>query len=311
MATQKSLKIPKTFQCVICNLVTSSSKDFNRHLSTRKHTNRYLATIGNQTAPEKIPNEIYQCGKCNKQYCDKSGLWRHNKKCQVNVINTTEQSNNVVFDKELVMLLIKENSELKTMMLEEHKSTQQMMINTQNQLMEVLKIGTCNITNNTINKTFNLQLFLNETCKDAMNIMEFVENIEIQLTDFLKVGEKGYVEGISQIITTSLKALDITKRPIHCTDKKRDVLYIKDDDKWEKDENKMKIRKAIKKISNKNLGLLSQYKNCLHNEMEDSEQYDTLLIETLGGTGENEEEKQDNIIKNISKHVGIEKEMLS
>ena len=308
MATKKSLKIPKTFQCIICNLITCSSKDFTRHLSTRKHTNRYLATIGNQSATQKIPNEIYQCGKCNKIYCDKSGLWRHNKTCQVDV---HEQGNNVVFDKELVMLLIKENSELKTMMLEEHKSTQQMMMNTQNQIMEVLKNGTHHTTNNTINKTFNLQLFLNETCKDAMNIMEFVDNIEIQLTDFLKVGEKGYVEGISQIITTSLKALDITKRPIHCTDKKRDILYIKDDDKWGKDENKMKIRKVIKKISNKNLGLLSQYKNCLPNDLEDSDQYDTLLIETLGGTGENEEEKEDNIIKNISKHVVIEKEMLS
>jgi hypothetical protein len=248
---------------------------------------------GNDFEVKKL-KKTYFC-ECGKKYTTTSGLWKHQLKCEHNCEKNNSPSEKLCeniqgsSDKELIMLLVKQNSEL----------------------LEVIKNGTHHTTNNTINKTFNLQLFLNETCKDAMNIMEFVENIEIQLTDFLKVGEKGYVEGISQIITTSLKALDITKRPIHCTDKKRDILYIKDDDKWEKDENKMKIRKAIKKISNKNLGLLSQYKNCLPNDLEDSEQYDTLLIETLGGTGENEEEKQDNIIKNISKHVVIEKEMLS
>jgi len=178
-------------------------------------------------------------------------------------------------------------------------------------LLEVIKNGTHNTTNNnnSFNKTFNLQIFLNETCKNAMNINEFIETIKIQLHDLIKVGEIGYVDGISNIITSNLKALDVTQRPIHCTDKKREVLYVKEEDKWEKEEEeKPKIRKLIKSISNKNIKLISQFKekypDCKESNSKYSEQYNNLLIESMGGC-ENTIEKEDNIIKNISKNITI------
>jgi hypothetical protein len=185
------------------------------------------------------------------------------------------------------------------------------------ELLEIVKNGT-NITNNTNtncmnnNKTFNLHFFLNETCKHAMNITDFVETIKLQLTDLEKVGDVGYVEGISNIITTNLKALDVTQRPVHCTDKKRETIYIKDEDKWEKeDENKTKLRKAIKKVANKNIRLLPQFREKYPDyddaESTVSDKYSKMVIEAMGGSGNNDIEKEDKIIHNISKCTIIEK----
>jgi len=146
-----------------------------------------------------------------------------------------------------------------------------------------------------------------------MNIMDFVESIKLQLTDLEKVGHIGYVEGISNIINTNLKALDVTQRPIHCTDKKRETLYIKDEDKWEKEnEEKNKIRKAIKKVANKNIRLLSKFKevhpDCDKSASKFSDQYNKIIVESMGGSGDNDVEKEDKIIQNISKNVTIIKE---
>ena len=196
-------------------------------------------------------------------------------------------------DKDLIMMLVKQNSEL----------------------LEVIKNGTHNTnSNNTItnNKTFNLQFFLNETCKDAMNIMDFVDSIKLQLTDLENVGKLGYVEGISNIITSNLKALDVTQRPIHCADQKREVLYIKDENKWEKeDEEKKKLRKVIRRVAFKNQRLLPEFKkehpDCGKYNSKFSDQYNKLVIEALGGKGDNDLEKEDKIIKNIAKKITIEK----
>jgi hypothetical protein len=145
-----------------------------------------------------------------------------------------------------------------------------------------------------------------------MNIMDFVESIKLQLTDLEKVGEIGYVEGISNIITTNLKALDVTQRPIHCTDKKRETLYIKDEDKWEKEnEEKNKIKKVIKKVANKNIMLLQKFKevhpDCGKSASKYSDQYNKIIIESMGGSGDNDSEKEDKIIKNISTATTIDK----
>jgi hypothetical protein len=145
-----------------------------------------------------------------------------------------------------------------------------------------------------------------------MNIMDFVDSIKLQLTDLEKVGEIGYVEGISDIITTNLKALDVTKRPIHCTDKKREILYIKDEDKWEKEnEERKKIRKAIKKVASKNIQLLTQFKevhpDCGKSASKFSDQYNKIIIESMGGSGGADTNKEDKIIKNISSVTVIDK----
>ena len=168
-----------------------------------------------------------------------------------------------------------------------------------------------NSNNNSNNKTFNLNLFLNETCKDAMNIMDFVDSIKLQLSDLENVGKLGYIEGISDIITTNLQALDVTQRPVHCTDKKREVLYVKDENKWEKDEERNKLRNVIKKVASKNQRILSQFKekhpDCNTSTSKFSDQYNKIIIEAMGGYGENDLEKEDKIIKNIAKNVIIDK----
>jgi hypothetical protein len=217
-----------------------------------------------------------------------------------------------VLDKELVMLLIKENSELKNMMIEEHKTTQQMML-------EVIKTGSHNTTNNNTNntnshnKTFNLQFFLNETCKNAMNIMDFVDSLKLQLNDLERMGEVGFVNGMSNIIIKNLQSMDVTERPVHCTDQKREVMYVKDDGKWDKEEeSKPKLRKAIKHIAHKNAKLISEFKakypDYRTSASKISTQYNTMVIEAMGGIGCVDSVNENKIIKRISKEILVDKE---
>ena len=234
----------------------------------------------------------HTCDYCEKEYNDRAGLWRHRKKCKDIICEIKKPDDSA--DKDLIMMLVKQNSEL----------------------LEVIKNGTHNTTNshNTItNKTFNLQFFLNETCKDAMNIMDFVDSIKLQLTDLENVGKLGYVEGISNIITSNLKALDVSQRPIHCADQKREVLYIKDENKWEKeDETKKKLKKAINRVVSKNQRLLPQFKeahpDCITASSIYSDKYNKLIMEAMGGRGDNDAEKEAKIIKNITTVTTINKE---
>ena len=307
MMTEKTPKNPKIYNCELCNLITCSSKDYKTHLATRKHQ----MMTNNDNFILKSPT-TYSCD-CGKTYKYRQGLSLHKKKCQP----ITDTSNNFVIDKELVMTIlkqnadiIKENSELKNLILEEHKSTQQMM-------MEVIKTGTHNIntTNNTNshNKTFNLQFFLNETCKNAMNIMDFVDSLKLQLNDLERMGEIGFVNGMSNIIIKNLKDMDVTERPVHCTDQKREIMYIKDDGKWDKeDEAKPKLRKAIKHIAHKNAKLIGEFKtkhpDYCKSASNISTQYNTMVIEAMGGIGSNDLSNENKIIKRISKEIMVEKE---
>jgi hypothetical protein len=285
MASPKTQKNSKIFNCELCDFNTSNKNDYNRHIATQKHRSNILATDCNK----ENSNIHFMCEICDKEYKNRTGLWRHKKKCQEIKINVQQNMENS--DKDLIMMLVKQNSEL----------------------LEVIKNGTHNTTiSNNNNKTFNLNLFLNETCKDAMNITDFVDSIKLQLSDLEKVGDVGYIEGISDIITTNLKALDITQRPIHCTDKKREVLYVKDEDKWEKeDEEKKKIRKAINKVADKNSRLLLKFRevhpDCNKSNSKYSDQYNKIIVEAFGGQGNNVLDKEDKIIKNISTVTTIEK----
>lgn len=290
MATKKTTKNEKDYSCKFCYFNTCKKTDYNRHISTQKHTINVLATNSNEITTK------YDCENCYKKFSDRSGLWRHKKICNEN--NGSVEDNNYN-NKDLIMMLLTQNAQL----IEQNA--------------ELVKNGTHNTTHNTTNnnshnKTFNLQFFLNETCKDAMNITDFVETIKIQLKDLIKVGEIGYVEGISNIITTNLQALDITQRPIHCIDKKREVLYVKDDNTWEKEnDEKTKVRKLIKSIANKNIKVLPEFKekypDCKESDSKYSEQYNKLIIESMGGPGNNDDEKESKIIKNISNLVVVDK----
>jgi hypothetical protein len=196
---------------------------------------------------------------------------------------------------------MKENSEMKNMMFEVMKNG---IVNTNTNHSH-------NTTTNSHNKAFNLNFFLNETCKDAMNIGEFVDSLKLQLSDLEKVGEAGYIEGISSIIVKNLKELDVTKRPVHCTDKKRETVYIKDEDKWEKDEDKSKMHKLIKKVASKNIKMFDTYReahpDCKQYHSKFSDQYHKIIYESMGGKGDNDFEKHEKIIKNVLKEVVVDK----
>jgi hypothetical protein len=265
---------------------------------------------GNAIMP-KLCSDKFTCQKCDKEFKTYAGLWKHNKKCSdVKHIETiTEIAKNISDKDELIMFLIKENSEFKHIIIDQ----QNKMFEQQNMMLKVLENGTTanshNVTNCN-NKAFNLQFFLNETCKDAMNINDFVDSIKLQLTDLEKFGDVGYVEGITNIITTNLRALDVTQRPVHCTDKKRETMYIKDENQWEKeDDNKTKLKKAIKHIADKNIRLLPQfrekYPSYKDSSSKVSDKYDKMVIEAMVC----DDNKDDKIIRNISNITTIEKLM--
>jgi hypothetical protein len=294
-------KKPLIFLCKDCDFSSCNKKDYNRHIQTKKH----IFNVSQCFSIEKTQKNPYECN-CGKIYKDNSGLWRHKKKCTSEKkeeldSDDNSQSNEIQELKEFMKYLMKENSEMKNMM------------------MEVIKTGTHNTINthtNSHNKTFNLQFFLNETCKDAMNIMDFVDSVKLQLSDLENVGKLGYVDGISNIIVKNLKALDVEKRPVHCTDSKREILYIKDEDKWEKEnEENNKIKKVIKKIAYKNQRLLPEFKkehpDCGNYHSKYSDQYNKIVVESLGGSGDNDDEKEDKIIKNLAKQVLIDKDKYS
>jgi len=303
MSTHLSLKIPLKYACEACDYSTCNKKDYNKHLLTDKHKKLDMSTDFNNKSQE-IPNlSVCECGKA---YKERSGLWRHKKKCTLQSFSDSDEEikkpvadANEPTDKDLIMLLIKENSELKNMM------------------MKVLENGTMQNSHNTTNtnshnKAFNLQFFLNETCKDAMNITDFVESIKLQLSDLERVGELGYVEGISNIIVKNLKDLDVTQRPVHCTDQKRETMYVKDEDKWEKDEEQKKMHKMVRKVADKNARMLPKFKeahpDCLKSSSRFSDQYNKIIMEAMGGRGDDDFEKEEKIIKRVSKEVIVEKD---
>jgi hypothetical protein len=261
-----------------------------KHLGTHKHKNKENDSKMIVNDSENSPKVAHFSCNCGKIYKYDTGFYRHKKVCQEIGNNSKD-----ITDKELIVMLINQNKEL----------------------MDIVKNGTNNSINNSNNinsnnKTFNLQVFLNETCKNAMNISDFVNSIQLQLSDLENVGKVGYIEGISNIIIKNLKALDVEKRPVHCTDQKREVIYVKEDNIWEKeDETNKQLRKAIKLMAHKNICMLKafreKYPDFDDGDSRRSNQYNKIVIEAMGGKGDNEYEKDTKIIKKIAKVVGIEK----
>ena len=242
----------------------------------------------------------YKCDSCNKNYKHLTSLCRHKSRCRnVNDINDNSSG--------LVVELIKQSKELQNLLVEQNKQIIELSKN---------KSITNNITTNntnTINQQFNLQVFLNETCKDAMNLTDFVNSLQLQIEDFEATGKLGYIEGISRIIINGLKRVDTTKRPIHCTDVKRETLYIKQDNAWEKEEpDKTKLKRAVNQVARMNLSQLPKWqKENPESEILDTkqnEEYVRYSMAALGGQCEEEEERFVNkIMKNVIKEVVIDK----
>jgi len=301
---KKSQEIPKKYSCEICDYNTSNIKDYNKHLHTNKHLNRTNLNEFEQNFLEN-PKE-YKCKICDKCYKARNSLWYHEQKCNTENITKDEPS-----DKQLILQILKQNSEL----IKENSELRKEQTDIKELILEIVKNGTHNITNNnntttthtnSHNKAFNLNFFLNETCKNAMNITEFVDSIKLQLSDLMEVGEIGYVEGMSKIIVKNLNNLDETIRPIHCTDKKRETMYVKDQGEWSKeDDNKTKLKKAINNVAIKNIKLLPQfrakYPEYNNSSSKISDVHDKLVIEVM----ETDDDKKDKIITNISKATTI------
>jgi len=298
--SQKIAKNRKIYECKNCEYFTHNKTDYNKHCMTIKHKNAILATKINLLATEKSQKsqksqeKSYICN-CGKNYKDKSGLWRHHKQCQY--INK-DDTNNII-----------------------HYNTEQLKLFTEvvkNTVIEVMKHGPT--TNNTINnisnnKTFNLNLYLNETCKDAINIQDFVKSIKVTLEDLEYTGRQGYVEGISNIIKHNLQSINVHQRPIHCTDEKREVLYIKNEGEWIKEtDNKPILTNIIKTIANENIKQISnwtkEYPNCRDADSKKNNLYLKIVSNAMSGGSKDECEKNYNkIIKNIVKETIIDKDI--
>jgi hypothetical protein len=312
-------KLCPKFYCSKCDYGTSKRSSYNNHIVSAKHIKPHIGDafgdIGDTNSAKIMPsNKTFVCDGCNKSYLSRNGLWKHNKLCKIDSNVDTEENiiigDNKISEKDLIMLIVKQNTEL----IKENNEFKNMM-------MEVIKNGTnSNSHNNTIsnnnshNKAFNLQFFLNETCKDAMNITDFVESIKLQLSDLENVAEVGYVEGISDIIVKNLKKLDVTQRPVHCTDKKRETMYVKDEDTWEKDEENKQMHKVVKKVTDKNARLILKYKeahpDCMTYHSRFNDKYNKIIVESMGGSGDNMFEKEEKIIQRVSKNVTVDKETL-
>jgi hypothetical protein len=288
----------KNYYCMKCDYTCCKKYNWEKHLTTAKHLDETEGDILVAKSGEKWHKDIFTCEFCNKEYQHRQNLWRHQKKCS----KKDEPS-----DKQLILQILKQNSEL----IKENSELRKEQTDIKELILEIVKNGTHNTTTTTThtnshNKAFNLNFFLNETCKNAMNITDFVDSIKLQLSDLMEVGEMGYVEGMSKIIVKNLNNLDETVRPIHCTDKKRETMYVKDQGEWSKeDDNKTRLKKAINKIADKNIRLLPQfrekypeYKNA---SAKISDVHDKLVIEVM----ETDDNKKEKIIKNISKATTI------
>jgi len=291
------------YYCKFCDYKCVLKQHIKQHFLSKRHKTIVFNSVENSV--NTLSKTIFICD-CGKQYKERTGLWKHKTKSNcVKPINNQGEFQNTPAQQikyttdNLISILIHQCKELR----DENK-----------ELLGIIKTGTHSVINNTNshNKAFNLNFFLNETCKDAMNIMDFVDSIKLQLSDLERVGELGYIEGISNIIVKNLKELDVTQRPVHCTDQKRETMYIKDENKWEKDEERLKLHKVIRRVTCKNQNLIPKFKeihpDCGKYHSKFSDQYNKIVVESMGGSGDNDFEKEEKIIKNISKQVFIDKE---
>ena len=294
------------YTCKICNFKCSKNSNYIKHISTDKHERL--------TNPNTKMPKTYSCG-CGKQYKHMSSLCKHKTKCNNYQTQTEEEestfqplSTETTLDTKMVVELLKDNQELRSLLIEQNKT-----------MMELAK-NAGNITNNTTNNTtnnnkFNLNVFLNETCKDAITMNEFINSIEVTMEDFIRTGEIGFVDGISTVMVERIKGMDMHIRPMHCTDLKRETMYIKNDNSWEKgDTDKTLLRRAVKNVANKNYRQLKSWFDSSQPEVDqigtdEYENYFQYYKAALGGYGKEEDRKfEDKIIKNVLKEVVVDKQ---
>ncbi len=266
-----SVKNNHKYDCEKCNYSTCNLRDWGKHIKTKKHINNGI-------------EKTYECNKCNKQFASYKTHWSHKQKCIY--INQQPNYSNVI------ETLIRENQDLKATFVNEMRNlVSEQTAETNRILLEITKTNKTVINNNTTNNNnqrFNINVFLNEKCKDAINFSDFVKNIQISYQDLENNAQLGFVDGISKIFLDNLKQLDITERPIHCTDVKRETMYIKDENTWTKQADDEKLQKAIQTVSYRSMGKLAEwkkenpdYKDC---NSEFSQRCVDIQLQTLAGS---------------------------
>ena len=303
MDIKKTPKNAELFICEKCDFKCSKQSDWTRHILRPKHLRIQNGT--KKTPENAIP---YLCSQCGKKYKYSAGLWKHTKNgCNVIMEDTPNIIITSLIDENKE--LINDNKDFKNLILDLMKNNEQL----QKQMLEVCKNGnnTINSNNNSHNKTFNLQFFLNEQCKDAMNIKDFIDSFQLQFADLERVGELGYVDGISDIIIKKLNEMDVYKRPIHCSDTKRDIMYVHTENVWEKETNSHdRLRSLIRQVTHKNIKLIplwaATHPQARDNQHPLNETYLGMVGQAMGGRGDLEE-SENKIIKRIAKTVYIDK----
>lgn len=303
------------FVCEPCDFKCCKKGDYNRHLLTRKHNNVDISL----TNIDNFTSKKHHTCLCGKIYYHRQSLSLHKKKCNklIKMDETVEHKDELSNSNETMEILaifkeqLNENKALRQMIIDQNKQLQE--TNSKLILMSKENGNIIHNNNNCNNKTFNLQVYLNETCKDAINLTDFVDSIKVQIKDLERVGEKGYTEGISDIFINNLQQLNSHSRPIHCSDSKRETLYIKDDNQWKKeDEEKTTLTKAIKQVANKNIKQITEWQK-LHPEYNDpdskqNDKYMKIVLNSMSGSTKEEANKNyEKIIKNVIKETLIEK----
>ena len=317
MLTKKVSESINDFVCEKCNYVTGVKSNYKKHCMTARHINHTNLT-------EKVSDDIIselRCITCNKIYKSRMGLWQHSKKCSPDD-NKNIIVENPTIDTSLFIKLIQQNETLQNLLVQQatefaQKQSEQAAEYSQkqselmNKLIEREPMNNITNNNNTTNNVqkFNLNFFLNETCKDAMSIQEFLANIRITFDDLLNIGNTGFVNGVSDILIKQLNDLEVNKRPIHCTDSKRDTIYLKENAAWNKDDkDKTKLKQMIEKIEYKNVVALRDWCNenpdARVNNTPNNLLKDKIYFQTLQG----DERTRDKIIKNVSREVVVDKE---
>jgi len=328
LSTEKMPKNAEKYYCEKCDFTTCKLSNYEKHLLTKKHK----STENQQNQQEKcqkMPNN-YVC-ECGKTYKERTGLWKHKKKCTYLEPEFKEDENlknsevsNIM--KTLVQPLVDQNNKLMETIAENEKKKEQQQLQQQeenqklqSQLIEAVKegktINNINNVSNVNNVNYSINVFLNDQCKDAMSLTDFIETIKYQLEDLEDVGRLGYVDGISKLFIENLSGMEVTKRPIHCTDLKRKSLYIKNNDEWTKDNNNTEMRKAINKVANNNMKNIDKWRdaNPEHHNVGSGtkkKQYLDIVTESSSFATDDNGKKGDKIIKNISDVVSIDREML-
>jgi len=296
------------YSCKTCDYYTNRKSSIDSHFMTIKHISKKGAkgAKGAEEAKNETTNKTHICENCNKIYSNRSGLWKHQKKCDnKNISNNDIKTivNTINNDDELKQFLIEQNNEFKALIIEQNK-----------QIIELSSKSTTtnnNTTNNTNN--FNLQLFLNETCKDALNIKDFVNQLEVGINELEETGRLGYAAGISKIFINGLKQLDVNKRPVHCSDLKREIIYIKDENQWAKEDvENPKLTSAIREVANKNIQQISvwtdEHPEYMNSRSRCSDKYMKIVVEAMSGSTPEESDKNyKKIARNITKESVINK----